>query len=148
MDGETFLGSLRSAEALVVDSGPYTGLTLGRVMQDRPDAAYDPSLLRGRSQTAIACRAYLKMLAHDELAASLRNCELKDSVTGQNIVQKPPKNSKAAAARPVPISESLALVAYQGPPVASDPSPQVQKVASAPSTSRLGGAAQWVPAWS
>ena len=144
MDGEAILGTLRAAEALVVGSGPYTGLSMGQVLRDCPDTAYDTRLLRGGGRTATACKAYLKVLkAHDELAAALKACDPAQI----KPLAKPSRNSKHTA-RLVPVTESLALVPFQGPPVdAQQISPQSSVAPDTPATWQ-DAFFQWRPAWS
>ena len=144
MDGEAILGSLRSAEALVVGSGPYAGLTMQQVLKDCPDTAYDTRLLRGGGKTATACKAYLKVMkAHDELVAALKACDPAQI----KPLEKPSRNSKHTS-RLVPVTESLALVPFQGPPFEAQQSLPQSSVAPDPPSTWQDTFFQWRPAWS
>ena len=132
----------------MVDSGPCVGLTMEQVMRDRPDAAYNTSLLRGRGDIANACRAYLKVQkAHDELLSAFRSCELKGTNSPQKPSQKPCRNSKTQA-RAVPLTETLALVPFQGPISEVAPKPRAPVVPEPTPAPRLAGFQQWLPEWS
>ena len=99
------------------ESGPYTGLTLGQVLNDCPDIAYNSSLVRGRGNSAAACRAFLKVLkAHEELSTSLKTCD----TASAKVQGKQPRNSKTPPTVS-PLTDSLALVPY-GSAAASKPS--------------------------
>ena len=108
MDFKAFSGTVQAAEALILDSGPCTGLTLRQMVAGCPDAVHNHALVvRGQGPTASAARAYLKLhKAHKELAMALKACEL-----GPAKPLGKPRNSKVSAGM-VPLSESLALVPY------------------------------------
>ena len=143
MGSQALVDSFHAAEGLVVETGPYAGLTMGQVMKDCPDEAYNTTFLRGRGQTAIACRAFLKVLkAHDELAAALQSC---DSASVKPP-QKPSRNSKTMA-RAVPVTETLALVPFLGPQ--GDAHPAAPAVVAKPAPPSVGrqSPSHWWPAW-
>ena len=110
MDIEAFGKTVRATESLVIESGPYTGLSLGQAMKDCPDIAYNSGLVRGRGQAAQTSRAYFKMLkAQDELVAALKACDPAQTRPSP----KPTRNIKTPVFS-VSITETLALVPYQG----------------------------------
>ena len=112
MDFKAFSGTLEAAEALMLESGPCTGLTWRQMVAGCPDAMHNnASVVRGRGPTASAARAYLKLhKAHEELAVALKACE-----QGPAKPLGKPRNSRVSTAL-VPLSESLALVPYiKGP---------------------------------
>ena len=104
MDLSLMSSHIRAAEAVTVETGSYTGLTLGEVLKDCPDIAYNGTLLRGRGQSAAVARSYLKLLkATDELVTALK---AGDASAGKVVPR--PRNSKSSHA--MPLAETMALV--------------------------------------
>ena len=140
MDLQAFGKIVRAAEAMTLEAGPCAGLTLEQVLDAVPDAGNNVStVIRGRSQSALVGKAYLRMYkAQEELAVALGQAAAKP-------VTRAPRNSKMSFSN-IPTAETLAIVPFVEPASSGDSRAEIQ-LAQKPCSAQFSPArlptAQW-----